>query len=53
MVRQHRHNPILAARGLCQMFAGMQTPGALAAAIRYHEFMTHQIAFVKAHKKKA
>ena len=52
MVKLQRANPILAARGLCEMFAGMQTPGALAAAIRYHEFMTHQIAFVKAHQKK-
>ena len=52
MVKLHRANPIMAARGLCEMFAGSQSPSALAAAIRYHEFMSYQIAFVKAHQKK-
>jgi hypothetical protein len=49
MVKVQKHNALMAARGMIDMFAGRPTTGALAAAFRYREFMEWQIAFVKAH----
>ncbi len=51
MIRAQRKDPKLAARGLIQMFAGQETDASVAAAIRYRDYIEHQIAFVRAHKK--
>ena len=52
MIKAQRKDPRLAARGLIQMFAGVETDASVAAAIRFRDHIEHSIAFVRAHKKK-
>lgn len=44
---------MFAAENWVELFAGVRTPGSLAAAMRWDEFIDAQIAWVHAHTKKA
>jgi len=49
---RHRKDALAAAHGYSALFRGERSAVALAAGMRLHTYVEHQIAFIQAHAKK-